>query len=88
LCRTFQIDNFGRFDLKRFKFDRGERDELAALVLVAFDDFLALDLLPGMRVVRVKGDAGGGRRFRLCLFANILDKSMRCPPEGAEVFSR
>ncbi|MBV9376001.1 MAG: hypothetical protein JO320_13250 [Alphaproteobacteria bacterium] len=48
----FEIDHLRAFDLERRQFLGRKRDELVAVIFVAFADFRLVDLLTGSRIMR------------------------------------
>src|SRR5262249_41170199 len=78
----FKVGDLRAFDIQGLQLLGGKSHKPAALVFVAFDDRLALDLLAGVRVGRVTGETGGGRWFRLCLAGYILDERTHRRPGG------
>src|SRR5215831_7827832 len=69
--KGFKIDDLRAFHVQRLQLLGGENHKLAALIFVPFDDLVALERFASVRVVRAKGEAGGGGRFQLCVTAYV-----------------
>jgi hypothetical protein len=61
-----EVDSFRAFDVERLQLLWRERDELSAVVLVAFPHLATLDLRAAVRIMRAQRDPGGWSQiFRL-----------------------
>jgi hypothetical protein len=73
--KLFEVDDLRAFELECLQFLRGKRDELAATVFVAFDDFRLVNLLTCPRIVRPNSDPGDGLGL-ICIMATIVSAKL------------